>query len=408
MNKNIIIFGCGKLGHEAIDVLGEENIECFCDNNPSLEGEEKYGKKIISFERLKTKYREAVIIICANVRWGNAYAMAEQCEENGITDYFLYQSVREQKFFPQRGKILDFMNDFMNRQSLKSKMYINWSENLQRQVTYLKRHIDVRYLKPAGGMLRERQLALVKAAAELMEKLSGLEIKPFLYGGNLLGYVRHNGFVPWDDDMDFALIREEYEKLRAFCRTNLYEKEEFYAQEKCRRSIDEEWKNFYYGNGSGDEFNIYSILPDGSKAVIDFFVLDYYVEGYSLDELLHLAGVMRGKLADAIFDNKKKIAYFENAVLENSKNMAKESNHIYFGIDNMEIMHTFHRGTWIPKEVVFPLQEVQYEGYCFWAPNDTEEFVKYEYEDIWTLPDDVGVPQHTRNAVNILDDENYW
>ena len=53
MSNKLIIFGSGKIGHEALVFFGSENISCFCDNNPKLAGTEKYGKPVISFEELK-------------------------------------------------------------------------------------------------------------------------------------------------------------------------------------------------------------------------------------------------------------------------------------------------------------------------------------------------------------------
>ena len=64
---------------------------------------------------------------------------------------------------------------------------------------------------------KEILLDMLKYIDEICRKNN---IKYFLYGGTLIGAIRHKGFIPWDDDVDICVPYNEYRKLITILKQN--------------------------------------------------------------------------------------------------------------------------------------------------------------------------------------------
>lgn len=64
-----------------------------------------------------------------------------------------------------------------------------------------------------SASLAEHQRALYALLCEFDRVCGVLEIPYFLFAGTLLGAVRHEGFIPWDDDLDVAMRRVDYDRF---------------------------------------------------------------------------------------------------------------------------------------------------------------------------------------------------
>ena len=80
--------------------------------------------------------------------------------------------------------------------------------------------LDATKLKPAKGPLRTYQLNILNFAKKILKEIEAQNIPYFPIGGTLIGALRHQGFVPWDDDFDIGMMREDYNKLLHFCQEN--------------------------------------------------------------------------------------------------------------------------------------------------------------------------------------------
>ncbi len=73
------------------------------------------------------------------------------------------------------------------------------------------------YVSVYQGKLDRVKKIEMDIIAEIDRVCKENDITYFLVGGTLLGAIRHQGFIPWDDDMDIGMLRDDYDKFRRVC-----------------------------------------------------------------------------------------------------------------------------------------------------------------------------------------------
>lgn len=90
-------------------------------------------------------------------------------------------------------------------------------ENLQNDIqslhTLLNACIDIKQIPPAKGNLRKLQMADLYLLQIFDSICSKYKLNYWLDGGTLLGAIRHKGFIPWDDDIDIGMLRDDYNRI---------------------------------------------------------------------------------------------------------------------------------------------------------------------------------------------------
>lgn len=263
------------------------------------------------------------------------------------------------------------------------------------------------------------QNELYKMACDLDDVCKINSINLFLVGGSLLGAVRHGGFIPWDDDMDLALCREDYEKLKEIFEEELGDRYiltcpnyktpsgnrfmQIYKKETVLRTLGDS-NPFVPPNIYIDIFP-YDYVPDnlikriviGSVAnvcmAIASCVIDYKYPDKNLE--LYMKKHKRGKklffiknFIGRIFSFKKPEKWFD--LVDKVIAYRKKTSLITSGTGRK---HYF--GEIYNKSTFFPLSQIQFGKHYFCCPNDSDVYLKGLYgETYMEIPKETNRESH--------------
>lgn len=117
------------------------------------------------------------------------------------------------------------------------------------------------------------QRVILSIAKDIDELCRKNDIEYYLFGGSALGAKRHKGFIPWDDDLDIALLPAEYDRFISICKKEL-PKEKYMLQEG---GVDwpEHFSKIRLKGTHIKEHGEYYLGPDSDGIFVDVFRVDH-------------------------------------------------------------------------------------------------------------------------------------
>lgn len=242
---------------------------------------------------------------------------------------------------------------------------------------YKKNKTDIRTLPPAEGLIRDIQLANLAILREYDRICTEHNLDYWLIAGSALGAVRHKGFIPWDDDIDVCMPRDDYNKIIDIFNNNTV------------------YENLYaalWNNRKKQSFTTKIRHKSCPHIFVDIFAADYSNEINTKKEqfritenIINARKKINKKISDKIPPDECLKMYLDLGKKYIHDNY-KEKSDLLLG---MEWDH-FEKNWYIKYESVYPLKKIEFEGCKMNSMNNPEDYLTDYYGDFMDYPKKLG------------------
>lgn len=260
----------------------------------------------------------------------------------------------------------------------------------------------VKYLTPEE--FRRMQIVQLPLIAEVDRVCREHDIRYVISCGTLLGAVRHKGYIPWDDDADIIMLREDYEKFRkvademdhskAFFQDHYNDPEYLWQYAKVRAPgttfVRVGQEHIKCKTGVAIDIFPYDDVPLSVAGQIFQDINCFFLRKilYARVGKVNSKGIAKLWYSflclysvDHVFKSYEKYAARSR---NDSPNRVRLLGFKAFG--KLYTKHTLKERFAMPKEWFLERSEYEFEGMTLYGIKDYDAFLKYMYDDYMTLP----------------------
>lgn len=262
--------------------------------------------------------------------------------------------------------------------------------------------------------LRQVQLIQLEMLQEVKRICTKCEIHYNIIAGTLLGAVRHGGYIPWDDDADVAMLRDEYEKFRVACKTEL-DHTRFYFQDHRNT------RGYRWGYGKLRRKNTLFLrehqehMPYAQGIFIDIFPLDgvpdnYFLRSVKNFECFCVRKVLWSKVGKAADRNpvirlwyrmldkipeKMVFRFYHRMICRANKKRTRMVRILMFPTPNGE--YGYYR-SWYECSA-----DIMFEGVAFQGIRDYDSYLSFKFGEYMKLPSMEKRKVHPVSRIKVID-----